>query len=255
MKYIKTFNQINESNENKTLLYFINKISKNIDTKSLFNLLLPNKNLILPYYRKYYKNGIINVDMIYSDFKRLNFRANESFDYDSYKWTRSDNENNENNPILRFLYKLFIKWPKNIVIGIWNAFKETVIDEFKDSEFLMGSVGMLLWIMVTVITILIGFFTYQFAEHEFNGLKSGRVKTENFEPSHYELHTHTILIGKTTSVYTTNDYVPDKWRVSVIGENGREETWYTYNKDVANNIVGKTINNDDNWTWEDTNKK
>ena len=246
MKYLQTYSQLNESNGYDILTNLLNKFSKKIDAKKLTSLILPNKNLLMPYYNKYVKNGVINADDIYRDFKRLNFTANEGhYDYDYA-------DNYKSNPILRFLYKLFVRWPKNIITGIWELFYDTVIETWHDSK-LAGIVASILWLVVGIFVYLLGYFIYSGIEHEINGLENGKVSKESFEPGHYEARVHTINTGKETITYTSNDWVPDTWYVEVVGEDNRREVWYTYNHKVGDSVeVGDEITNDDNWTWRET---
>jgi hypothetical protein len=219
----------------------MSSFSKKIDGKKLSSLILPNKDLLIPYYKKYVQNGVINADAIYDNFSKFNFSSNESY---------SDDESN--NPILRFLYKFFVKWPKSFISGIWELFKETVIDEWRFSKTSSIIAGML-WLIVGIFAFLLGSITYSLIENEINGLKSGKVTEESFKSGHYEVHLHTIIVGKSKRVYTTTDWVPDSWYVEVVGENGRKEVWYTHNDKVGKTTkVGQEVVNDDDWTWTGT---
>ena len=52
MKYIKSYSQLNESvNGSDILKTLLDKFSKNIDSKKLAELILPNKDILLPYYK------------------------------------------------------------------------------------------------------------------------------------------------------------------------------------------------------------
>lgn len=244
MRYIKSYTQLNESTGSDILKPLLDKFSNKIDSKKLAELILPNKDILLPYYNKYVKNGVIQADMIYSDFSKFNFKANEGY------WDPEDYADDKNNhPVLRFFYKLFVRWPKSFITGVWEIFYDTVIDTWRDSKF-MSIVMSILWIGVAMLVYLIGYLTYSFVEHSINGLENGVVKAEEFRPAHYETHIHTINTGKTVSTYTTNDWVPDTWYVEVEGENGRVETWKTSNSQIGENTEeGDTVKNDDNWTW------
>jgi len=254
MKHIKTYQQLNESKNEDILKPILDKFSSKIDMKGLTEFLLPNKELLKNHYMKYVKNGVIDANAIHSDFSKFNFSANES-------WYRKNDyaDDTDNNPILRFLYKLFVRWPKSFVSGIWEFFHDTVIESFKDGGMgiVMGFFALLMWIVVAILVFLLGVLIAQTIEWGMNGLDKGKVKTElRFEPAHYELHTHTINTGKTFYTYTTNDYVPDKWHTQVEGENGRIEQWVTYNHSVGDTTkVGQEVKNDDNWSWEGTIKR
>jgi len=254
MKYLKTYQQINESKGSDILKDLLDKFSKKIDGKKLAELLIPNKNLLLPYYKKYCINGVINADMIYVDFSKLNFKANEGY------WDPEDYaDDKENNPLLRFLYKLFVRWPKSFITGLGSIFYDTVVDTWKDNSFvgkLLSVMMSILWVGVAIFVYIIGYITYEFTEHAIRGLDKGKVETEKFEPAHYEQVPHTMMVGKTTMTYYTNDYISDRWHIEVVGDNGREEWWHTYNGDVAKNITkGQEVTNDDDWTWEGTEKR
>jgi hypothetical protein len=249
MRYIKSYTQLNESAGSDILKTLLDKFSNNIDSKKLAELILPNKDILLPYYKKYVKDGVIQADMIYSDFSKFNFKANEGY------WDKDYADDKNNHPVLRFLYKLFVRWPKNLITGIWEIFYDTVIDTWKDSKFMSILMGVL-WILTAMLIYLLGYITYSVVEHSINGLESGIVKSEGFKPAHYELRPHTITNGKTTTTYYTNDYIPDTWYIEVEGENGRVETWQTTNSQVGENIEeGDQVINDDNWTWCETDEE
>jgi len=250
MRYIKSYTQLNESAKGSDILKtLLDKFSKNIDSKKLAELILPNKDILLPYYKKYVKDGVINADMIYSDLSKFNFKANEGY------WDKDYADDKNNHPVLRFLYKLFVRWPKSFISGIWEVFYDTVIDTWRDSKFMSILMGVL-WILAAMLIYLLGYITYSVVEHSMNGLESGVVKTEEFKPAHYELRPHTIIIGKATTTYYTNDYIPDTWYIEVEGENGRVETWQTTNSQVGENTEeGDKVINDDNWTWCGTDKE
>ena len=55
MRYIKSYTQLNESTGFDILNPLLDKFSKNIDSKKLSELILPNKDILLPYYKKYVK--------------------------------------------------------------------------------------------------------------------------------------------------------------------------------------------------------
>jgi hypothetical protein len=246
MRYIKSYQQLNESTSigSDLLNSLLDKFSTKVDTKKLAELILPNKNILLPYYKKYVRDGVINADMIYSDFSKFNFSANESDDY-------ADDKNNH--PVLRFLYKLFVRWPKNFISGLWNLFGETVIASWKEGDKVMAFFMIAMWTSVAIVVFALGYATYAFIEHSINGLESGVVDGEEFRPGHYEVHVHTIRSGKSTTTYTTNDWVPDTWYIKVVGENGRIEMWSTNNSKIGlGTEPGDKVINDDDWTWCET---
>jgi hypothetical protein len=252
MKYLKTYQQINESKGSDFLEGVLDKFSKSIDSKKLSEFITPHKEFLRPYFDKYVKNGIINADLIHSDFSKLNFKANES-------WGRDDDYayDTDNNPVLRYLYKFFVRWPKSFVKGIWEFFHMTVIETFKDGGMgvVMSMFMSMMWVLAAILVYLLGMLMYQVTDYAFNGLEKGKVKTEiKFEPAHYEDHVHTIIVGKVTTTYITHDWEPNKWHTQVQDENGkRVENWVTYNKEVGEHTkVGQEVVNDDNWSWEGT---
>jgi hypothetical protein len=249
MRYIKSYTQLNESTGFDILNPLLDKFSKNIDSKKLSELILPNKDILLPYYKKYVKDGVIQADMIYSDFSKFNFKANEGYWNDDYA------DDQDNHPVLRFLYKLFVRWPKNFITGVWRLFYDTVIDTWRDSKF-VSILASILWTVAAILVYLLGYLAYSLVEHSVNGLETGIVKSEEFRPAHYETHVHTTTVNNMTSTYTTSDWVPDTWFVEVEGENGRVETWQTINQQIGESTKeGDKVTNDDNWTWCDTNKE
>jgi hypothetical protein len=148
MRYIKSYTQLNESAGSDILETLLDKFSKKVDSKKLAELILPNKDILLPYYKKYVKDGVINADMIYSDFSKFNFKANEGY------WDPKDYADDENNhPVLRFLYKLFVRWPKSFITGIWEVFYDTVIDTWRDSKF-MSILASIAWILTALLVYL-----------------------------------------------------------------------------------------------------
>jgi hypothetical protein len=256
MKHLKSYQQINESKGSEPIKDILEKFSKKIDTKELVEFLQPYKMHIKKYYDKYVKDGVINADLIHSDFSRLNFTANEER---GFRYGDEDYADEDNNPVLKFLYKLFVRWPKNFVTGLWHFFNETVIETFKDGGMgiVMGIFALAMWIATAILVFALGVFTYQFIEMEFNGLDHGKVESEvSFEPAHYEMTPHTMYIGKTTQTYYTNDYYPDAWHVEVEGEKGRIEKWGTGSERAANHArMGTEISKEDGWSWEWTEKK
>lgn len=255
MKHLQTFESfsVNEKFDGGDFLSkLLNSFSKNIDMKKLQEYILPHKELIKGYYLKYVKDGVVDSQSMYNDFSKFNFSTNEGF-YDDYA------DDLDNNSILRFMYKLFVRWPKTFIKGLWEFFHFTVIETFKDGGLgiVMSFFGILAWILTAILTFLIGFLIVEYVDLGMNGLERGKVKTElRFEPHHYELHTHTVFSGKSMFSYTTNDYVADRWHATVEGDNGRIESWVTYNQDLSKSTkVGQEINNDDNWIWNGTIKK
>jgi hypothetical protein len=251
MIYLKTFDQINESKDSNVLETLLEKFSKGINNDKLLKLLEPYKDTLKKYYDKYYKNGVIDSQLIYNDFKSFNFSANERYSWEDY------GDDKSKNPILRFLYKVFVRFPKSFAKDVWEMFEYTVLDEFRERSFLGGIVGSLLWIMVAILVYILGFYAYKATDWYFNGLNSGKVITElHFIPEHEEAILNTMSDGKTTYTYTTYIHIPDTWTTKVEGDNGRIEDWQTTNRNLVNKIkVGMLINNDDNWDWYGTEKR
>lgn len=252
MKHLKSYHQLNESKGEDILKSILDKFSTKVDMKRLVEFILPNKEVLKPYYLKYVKNGVIDAGMIYNDFSKFNFSANES-------WIWDYAEDEDNNPILRFLYKLFVRWPKNFIKELWEIFHDTVIDSFKEGGMgiAMSFFGLLTWIGVATIVFLLGVLTVHAIDWGINGLDKGKIKTElRFEPAHYETNIRIMYIGKIRHTYTTNDYVQDRWHTQIEGESGRVEQWTTYNHEIADTLkVGQEVSKDDNWSWEKTIKK
>ena len=253
MQYIKTFNQLNESNDSNILEKLLSKFSENIDSDKLKKLLEPYQNTIKKYYDKYYKNGVIDAQLIYNDFKKFNFSANEEYSWDDEDYADDDSKN----PILRLLYRVFVRFPKNVITGIWSIFKETVIDSFSDGDIMLGAIASFLWVITAVLVFVLGVFTYQATDWYFNGLESGKIITElEFKPAHSQPVVHTISNGKTTSTYITYIWVPDTWTTEVEGENGRIEDWSTTNPNLVDKVrIGTLVKNDTDWQWVGTEKK
>ena len=57
MRYIKSYTQLNESTGSDILKPHLDKFSNKVDSKKLAELILPNKDILLPYYNKYVKNS------------------------------------------------------------------------------------------------------------------------------------------------------------------------------------------------------
>jgi hypothetical protein len=251
MQYIKTFNQLNESNDSNTLEKLLSKFSENIDSDKLKSFLEPYKETLKKYYNKYSKDGVIDAQLIYNDFRKFNFSANERYDWEDY----ADDESKS--PILRLLYKIFVRFPKNFVTGIWEFFKETVIDSFRDGDIMLGVISSFLWAMVAILVFIIGVFTYQATDWYFNGLESGKVITElQFTPEHEQPIVHTVSTGKSSYTYVTYIHVPDTWTTEVEGDNGRIEDWSTTNPNLVDKVkIGTPVKNDNDWQWAGTEKR
>lgn len=254
MIYLKTFEQMNESNDSNTLESLLKKFSKSVDSNKLKNLLEPYQDTIKKYYDKYYKDGVIDAQLIYNDFKKLNFSANEEYSWDDEEDYADDDSKN---PILRLLYRVFVRFPKNVITGIWSIFKETVIDSFRDGEVMLGAIASFIWVITAVLVFVIGVFAYQATDWYFNGLESGKIITElQFTPAHQQAVVHTVRTGKSSYTYVTYIHVPDTWSTEVEGDNGRIEDWSTTNPNLVDKVrIGTLIKNDDNWQWAGTEKR
>ena len=250
MLYIKTFEQLNESTDSSILDRLLNKFSK-LDANKLKKLLEPYKETIKKYYDKYVKDGVVDAQLIYNDFKRFNFSANERYSWGDYADDKS------NNPILRFLYKVFVRFPKNVISGIWDFFYTSVIESFREGDYFIGTIATFLWTMVAILVYVIGVFTYDATDWYFHGLESGKIIAElQFTPAHEQAVVHTVSTGKSSYSYVTYIHVPDTWTTEVEGENGRIEDWSTTNSEIANKVkVGQLVKNDDNWQWVSTKKR
>lgn len=252
MLYIKSFDQLNESKSSDLVSKLLTKFSK-LDVNKLKNILEPYKDTIEKYYNKYSKNNVVDIQLIHNDLKKFSFNTNERNSWDDEDF--GDNESN--NLVLRILYKIFVRFPKSVVTGIWGFFKETVIEAFQDGEYFLGMLMSVVWTIAAILAFAISVFTYQFVDHTFNGLETGKITSELiFTPEHIQPIVHTVSNGKTSYTYTTYINVPDTWTAQVTGDNGRVEDWSTTNSKLANYVkVGDKINNDNNWTWSFTEKK
>lgn len=249
MKNILTFEQLNESKKIEGFIEnLMGKFFSDIDREKLRKLLSPYKETMIKLSKKYNVNGSIDVNKIHTDIKSLSVNERHYNDYYDF------DDDDENNIVLRYLYKFFIKWPKNIIVGIWGMFKLTVIESFQDGGMGigMGILGIIMWILAAILAFLVSVLVYQVTDHTLFGLKSGVVKSISFEPAHSYQQAHTLIIGKTTTVYYTTEWKNDAWHAEVKGGD-RLEKWETQNRSVADNTeVGDSITNDDNWTWEIT---
>jgi hypothetical protein len=251
MKHLKSFDQINESLINDKIKSFIQKLETK-DTKSIIELLLPYKSLLKPYYDKYYIDGVIDADLIDADIRKFNFTAktNEG-------WTPEYDENNYNPFILRILYKVFYKFPKEVIQLLYELISEfikDIISDFKGGWYADGIIKSFRGLVVAFLVWILGLFAYQCADYIFNGLDKGvSVGGAEFEPAHYERRSHTYRSGKTTHTYYTREFVPDRWHVEVKGIEDKErvEKWVTYDKNIGEGVwKGDTLVNDKDWTWE-----
>ena len=142
---------------------------------------------------------------------------------------------------------------KNFLTKIWGLFYETVIDSWENSKTL-SIIASILWILIILVIFMFGYVAYSIIDHEINGISHGIVKSKRFEQAHYETQLTTISDGKSVTTLTIPEFVPDRWYIEVVGDNGRKETWRTYNESSAKNIIiDQVITSDDNWNWVDTN--
>jgi len=252
MQYLQTFEQLNESNKNELVKKLLEKFSK-LDINKLKKILDPYKDTLKKYYDKYSKDNVVDVQLIYNDLKRFSFTS------ERYSWEEPEDyaDDTSNNIILRILYKVFVRFPKNIVTGIWEIFKETVIELFQEGEYFMGSLMSIIWVIAAILAFVISVYTFQFVDMSFNGLEKGTITSElTFTPAHNQPIVNTVSNGKTTYTYTTYIWVPDTWTAQVTGDNGRVEDWSTTNSNLVDHVKkGDHIKNDQNWTWTFTEKR
>jgi len=257
MKRLLTYQQLNESNKfTEVLENLLQKFDEKIDSEKLFQFLLPFKKEMDLLCRKYYKDGAIDADQIHSDIKSFSLMKEERGYFD-----REYDEDEANNVILRYLYKFFVKWPKNFVTGLWKFFHMTVIETWQDSydgflSKVMSVIALICWILVGVIVYLISVWAFLFFDMKMNGLTSGKVEENRFEAAHTEQYSTTVIVGKVpvTTWHTRN--VPDRWYIQVVGESGRIEDWVTYDPQSSEAAQpGANVIKDDNWSWEDTEKR
>ena len=257
MKKLLTYQQLNESNKVTDLFEkLLQKFDEKIDTEKLFQFLLPYKKELDLLCRKYYKEGSIDADQIHYDLKSLSLMKEER-----EWWQKEYDEDENNNTILRYLYKFFVRWPRNFVTGLWNLFHGTVIETWQDDMMpimskVMSMLMLIMWIIVGVIVYIISVWSFLFFDMKMNGLTHGEVKQNKFEAAHTERYTTTIIVGKVpiTQYHTRN--VPDRWHIQVVGESGRIEKWVTYDSKASEVAQpGTEVKKDDRWSWEDTEKR
>lgn len=257
MKKLLTYQQLNESNKVTDLFEkLLQKFDEKIDTEKLFQFLLPYKKEMDLLCRKYYKEKTIDADQIHSDLKSFSLMKEER-----EWWEKEYDDDETNNTILRYLYKFFVKWPRNFVTGLWNIFKMTVIETWQDDMMpvmskLMSVLALAMWILTGILVYLISVWTFLFFDMKMNGLTQGKVNKNQFEAAHVEHYTTTIYIGKdpVTQYHTRN--VPDRWHIQVLGEKGRIEDWVTYNPQASEEAQpGTNVTKNDDWSWEDTEKR
>ena len=252
MKHLQTYQQLNESQKmNNFLEDLLKSMCEKIDSKKISHFLLPFKKEMDSLCKKYYINGKVDADRIYSDLKSFDLTT------ESY-WEPTYDEDKKNNVVLRWLYKFFVKWPKGFVTGLWDIFKITVIDPWGDGA-LGKSLSILMsgcYILVGILVYIISVYSFLFFDMKMNGLTHGKVEGESFEKAHSETRTMTTMAGKTpiTTVYTV--WVEDRWFIQVKGDNGRVEDWVTYNPQVGNQTGdGSEVTKDNNWSWSNTEKR
>lgn len=247
---ILSYQELNESRKNDILEKLLNNFAKNVDTTKLSNLLKSHKVQLNILVKKYVTDGVIDANRIHADIKNLSILKEERGYYDE-----EFDEDDNNNVILRYLYKIFIKWPRNLVVGIWDMFKETVIETFEDS-FWMGILSSILWIISAIIVFLLSLFVYMTVEHFVNFMEKGVVKTQTeFVPQHTEYITQTTHVGNSTIITQVPVNVPDQWKLQVKDAKGsdRTEYWYTSNREAGTNVkIGDTISNGEVWNWGGT---
>jgi len=252
MKHLKSYQQLNESQKvNEFLGTILDRFEEKVDSKKLFHFLLPFKKEMDSLCRKYYKEGAIDADKIYSDIKSFNLTT------ESY-WDKTYDEDEDNNVVLRYLYKFFVKWPKSFVTGLWDIFHMTVIEPWQEDGLgkVLSSLMMVMWILVGIIVYIISIWSFLFFDMKFNGLTHGKVTGNNFEAAHTETYTSTIMVGKVPIIQYHTRHVDDRWHIQIKGEGGRVEDWVTYSPNASDNASpGAEIKKDDNWSWENTEKR
>lgn len=248
MKHLRRFNESGDADVVEPML----RKMANKDTKGLVSALTPYRSLLKPYYDKYFVDGEIRADLIEADIRRMNFTAKAN---EEYSWDEDYGDKKTNPLVLRILYKVFVRFPKTIIEIIADWFKE-MIGEFRAGNIGSGLLQILIGALTALIVYVMSILAYQCGDYLFNGLDKGVAKSgAEFEPAHYETHTHHVG-GKHPYTYTTRDYVPDRWHVEVQGlgeESHRVERWTTYDRQEGDGVwKGDTLTNDENWTWDGT---
>jgi hypothetical protein len=199
--------------------------------------------------RKYSSDGILDGDRIKRDLISFNLTTESRWHRYDYNRKPEYDEEESNSIILRYLYKVFVKFPKNFISGIFNFFKDIIVDTFREGEYVISIMMSIITIVLAVLLFILGVFIYEAIEHEMNGIESGVVNSTSFEPAHTEPITHVIIINGHSHTYITNEWVNDRWWVE-IRDGKRVENWYSYN--IQNASVGDTLLNDENWIWGET---
>jgi len=225
MEHIKLFEEFSEKNNLNTL---VTKISKEIDTNKLANLLKPYRDVIRKSSMKYMTNGKIDARLIEKDIRRFTLSKNEGVI----------------DVIARILSKI-INLPIKLINGLVNLFSELF------SDFQKGATVVIAAILIVVFSLTV----YDAVEHSMNGIGIGIVSEIEFIPEHEETQTHyyTDSNGEEQS-YTTTETIPDTWESEVRGKNGRIEVWKTTNPNVGKNTKDEDVIRIENWDWNHTKK-
>lgn len=240
MNNLLTYEQMFESTDSGGVMKILNRI-KMVDSSKMIKLISKHGNLIEKLVKKYVVDGVIMVDKIESDVKNLQFGVSENL----------ENEN----VILRLLYKFFYSWPKAVVEVIWEYIYDLVIYPFKKGRIISSMIGSIGILIVAGIVCLFSIWILSVGDVMVNGIERGRVEKVEFIPAHDEMRVQTIYNGGQRSDWYYTEHVPDGWQV-YVSDGERVETWITHSKELGNTTeVGDSLTNGIGWRWIGTVKK
>lgn len=242
MKHLNNFERFNEStnsrdSEMKLLEKIIEKLSTN--SEKFLKFFLPYKETLVNRLKKYYIDGVIRADLIESDIKNLKLMRMTNEDYDSKsKFQR----------VLSFILGI----PVEMARSIWEGLLDT-IDDIKSGNYLFAIVRVFISSIVAIIVLAISLVVIDSVKYSIYGLERGVVTSEvQYVPK--VVRGRTVKVGYVGYHRPTAVSTPEHWTVTVKGigsDSTRTETWYTYDKDVAQGIsVGDTLTNNNDWSYD-----
>ena len=229
-----------ESADSGGVMNILNRI-KMVDSSKMIKLVSKHGNLIEKLVKKYVVDGVIMVDKIESDVKSLQFGVSENI----------ENEN----VMIRLLYKFFYSWPKAVVEVIWGFIYDLVIYPLKRGHFITSLIGSFGILIVAGIVCLFSIWIFNVGDVMLNGIERGRVEKVEFIPAHDEMRVQTIYSGGKRSDWYYTEHIPDGWQV-YVSDGERVETWITHSRELSNNTeVGDSLTNGIGWRWTSTIKR
>lgn len=220
MKHLKRFNE----SRSEDLNYMIKKLTSGIDMADLRKLLEPYKNVLVKVAARYTNDGMIDSRLILNK-----VRVDEGIVDD----------------IVTFLVRL-VNLPINIVRIIIDFFKNRV-DYFKFKKLAFAS----------IVIVVLGLYVNDVIDVYNNGISYGIANEVEFIPEHVEVTTHTYTNADgEIETYTTEETIPDTWKVEVREFTGRVEKWTTIDRESGTSIdKDSVVHKKDNWQWEATIKR